>query len=112
MRSRPCRAARITDSGLPPTATQVVNGAFSAGGKDLHSAQRLGEAAFPRDLALSAELDEHRELLLEQLLVVREVEAEQREGLGERPAAHDDLGAAVGQRVERGEALEDAYGIV
>jgi hypothetical protein len=42
-------------------------------------------------------------LLLEERLVIDEVESEQREGLGERAAADDELGTAVRYRVERRE---------
>ena len=55
---------------------------------------------------------EERELLLEQVVVVLERVAEQRERLGERAAAEDHLGAAVGDGVEGGEALVDADGVV
>ena len=41
-----------------------------------------------------------------------EVVAEQRERLGERAAAEDDLGAAVRRGVERRESLEDAHRVV
>ena len=55
---------------------------------------------------------EERELLLEQVLVVLERVAEERERLGERAAAEDHLGAAVGEGVQGGEALVDADGVV
>ena len=59
---------------------------------------------------------EHRgeqvELLVEQLLVLLEVEAEQREGLDEGPAPEDHLGAPVRHRIERREPLEHADRIV
>lgn len=51
-------------------------------------------------------------LLREQLLVVRQVVPEQRERLGERTPAQDDLGAAARDRVQGGEALEHPYRIV
>ena len=46
------------------------------------------------------------------IVVVVERIAEQRERLGERAAAEDHLGAAVGDRVEGGEALVDADRVV
>ncbi len=55
---------------------------------------------------------EERELLLEQVVVVVERVAEERERLGERAAAEDHLGAAVGDGVEGGEALVDADRVV
>ena len=55
---------------------------------------------------------EDRELLLEENLVVVERVPEERERLGERPAAEDHLGAAVGEGIEGGEPLVDADGIV
>ena len=55
---------------------------------------------------------EQRELLLEQVVVVLERVAEEGKRLGERAAAEDHLGAAVGEGVEGGEALVDADGVV
>ena len=52
------------------------------------------------------------ELLGEQLVVVVEVVAEERERLDERAAAGHDLGPAARQQVERGEVLEDAHRVV
>ena len=48
----------------------------------------------------------------EQLLVLGQVEAEQREGLGEGPPAQHHLGAPAGERVDRGEPLEDPDRVV
>ena len=56
--------------------------------------------------------EQQLELLGEQLVVVVEVVAEQREGLDERAAPGHDLGPAAGEQVERREVLEDADGIV
>jgi len=61
---------------------------------------------------LLADREQQVELLGEQLVVVVEVVAEQREGLGEGPATRHDLRAPVREQVKRGEALEDAHGIV
>ena len=66
----------------------------------------------PRHRAALEDLDEQRQAILEQLVVAREVEAEERIRLGERAAAEDHLGAAVRDRVERREALEHAHRIV
>ena len=52
------------------------------------------------------------ELLGEQLVVVVEVVAEQRERLGERAAPGHDLGAPAGEQVDGGEVLEHAHGVV
>jgi hypothetical protein len=59
-----------------------------------------------------ARIRQQRQLLLEQLVVVLEVLAEERERLDERAAAGHDLGAAAGQQVDRGELLEHAHGVV
>ena len=62
--------------------------------------------------SLVAQRQQQVELLGEQLVVVLEVVAEQREGLDERAAPGHDLGAAAGEQVERRELLEDADRIV
>jgi len=62
-----------------------------------------------------ATLDELRKelgLLLEELLVVGEVESEERERLDARAATEDHLGPPVGRRMKSGEALEYADGII
>ena len=69
-------------------------------------------AAAPDRVLLLTKLQEQLELLREQLVVVVEVVAEEQEGLDERAAARHDLGAAVGEEVERRELLEDADGVV
>ena len=68
--------------------------------------------ARPGDPLAVADLQQQLELLGEQLVVVVEVVAEQREGLDERAAPGHDLGPAAGEEVERGEFLEDAHRIV
>src|SRR6478609_2330953 len=55
---------------------------------------------------------EQVELLLEERLVVAEVETEERERLDERASADSDLGTATADRVDGGEALEDADRVV
>ena len=52
------------------------------------------------------------ELLGEELVVVGEVVAEERERLDERAAPGHDLGAPAGEQVERRELLEDADRVV
>ena len=62
--------------------------------------------------SLIAQREQQLELLREQLVVVVEVVAEQRERLDERAAPGHDLGPPAGQEVERRELLEDADRIV
>ena len=62
--------------------------------------------------SLLQQLREQVELLLEQLLVLAQVEAEQREGFRERAAAEDHLGAAIGYGIEGRKALEHTNRIV
>ena len=79
---------------------------------DTGDVERRARAALPLHRAVLEQGREKIELLLEQHVVVLQVEAEERERLGERAAAHDHLGAAVRDRVQRREALEDADRIV
>ena len=75
--------------------------------------RRAALGARPRDaLAAADELEQQLELGREQLVVVVEVLAEERERLGERPAAGHDLRAPVREAVDRGEVLEDADGVL
>jgi hypothetical protein len=62
----------------------------------------------PRHVGAAAQLEQEAELLGEELVVVVEVLAEQREGLDERAASGHDLGTTAGQEVDGGEVLEDA----
>ena len=66
----------------------------------------------PDRMAARADREQEIELFGEQLVVVVEVEAEQREGLDEGAAPGHDLGPAARQAVERGELLVDAHRIV
>ena len=66
----------------------------------------------PPGRARIAEREQQLELLGEQLVVVVEVVAEERERLDERAAAGHDLGAAAREQVERREVLEDAHRVV
>ena len=62
--------------------------------------------------SLSRIFEQQVELLGEQLVVVVEVVAEQREGLDERAAPGHDLGAPARQQIERRELLIDPHRIV
>jgi hypothetical protein len=66
----------------------------------------------PRDPLGRTDGQQQLELGGEQLVVVVQVVAEEREGLDERPAAGHDLGAAVAEQVERRELLKDADRVV
>ncbi len=76
------------------------------------SSQLGAVLAGPVDMDLLAQRQQKVELLGEEFVVVVQVVAEERIGLDEGAAADDDLRAAVGDEVQRGEVLEDADGIV
>lgn len=82
------------------------------GGEQFDVVEALRELSGPGLPTAVDQLGQHGHLLLEEGLVVGQVVAEEREGLDERPAPGDDLGATVAQRVEGGEALEDAHRVV
>jgi hypothetical protein len=63
----------------------------------------------PGHLGPVADLQQQLELLAEQGVVVGEVEAEQREGLGEGPAADHEVDPPLRDEVQRRELLEDAH---
>ena len=67
--------------------------------------------AGPVDVGVLAEGEEEVEFFGEEVVVVFELEAEEREGFDEGAAAGDDFGASVGDEVEGGEVLEDADGV-
>ncbi len=67
--------------------------------------------AGPVNVGGFAEGEEEVELFGEEIVVVFELEAEEREGFDEGAATDYHLGAAVGDEVERGEVLEDADGV-
>ena len=73
---------------------------------------RRAVPARPRDPLGLAQLQQQLELLDEQLVVVGEVVAEERERLDERAAPGHDLGAPAGEQVERREVLEHAHRVV
>ena len=86
-----------------PDRQRILHGA----GVDAHPAvQRRTMPARPRDALVLAERDQQLQLLLEQLVVVVEVVAEQRERLREGAAPGHDLGATTRQEIERREVLE------
>ena len=92
-----------------PDRQRILHGS----GIDAHPAvQRRTMPARPRDAFILAERDQQLQLLLEQLVVVVEVVAEQREGLREGAAASHDLGATTRQEVERREVLEHADRVI
>ena len=66
----------------------------------------------PRDALGAAQCEQQAELLGEQLVVVVEVVAEERERLDERATAGHDLRSPVREQVDRRELLKDAHGIV
>ena len=68
--------------------------------------------ARPGDALAVAQLQQQLELLGEELVVVVEVVAEERERLDERAAPGHDLGAPAREQVERREVLEDAHRVV
>ncbi len=66
----------------------------------------------PRDALGGAQLEQQLELLREELVVVVEVVAEERERLDEGASARHDLGPPSGQQIERCEVLKDPDGVV
>jgi hypothetical protein len=63
----------------------------------------------PRHLLRVPDLQQQVELLGEQRVVVGQGQAEQRERLGERPPADDQVDPAAGDEVEGGELLEHPH---
>ena len=116
MSGMPYRAARTTESGLPPTPIHVVRRAVLRGRVHALAVQRRARRAAPRHRRAGAirleQRGEQLQLLLEQRLVLVQRIAEERERLDERAAAEDDFGPSVRRGVERGEALEHAHGVV
>ena len=91
-----------------PHRQRILNGAW----KDGEVIDRRAVGATPRDPLALADLQEKAKLFLEEVVVVRQVIAEQRERLGERAASRHDFGASVGDEIERREVLKDPDGIV
>jgi hypothetical protein len=73
---------------------------------------RRPEVPGPGHRLLAKQAHKQVELLFEQLLVVGKVETEEREGLGQRAAADDQLRAPVRDGVERGEVGVQAYRVL
>jgi hypothetical protein len=111
---RPSVPARMAEPGLPPTASQTGRRLLDGARVDAEPGDRgaVAPGARPRDVLAVAQREEQVELLGEELVVVLEVVAEEREGLDERAPAGHDLGAAAGQQVDGRELLEDANGVV
>ena len=66
----------------------------------------------PRDRSGLEQLGEQIQLVVEELVVLGQVVAEERIGLGKGSAAENDLGTPVRQTVDGREALEDAHRII
>ena len=66
----------------------------------------------PRDRLLREHGGEQIELLVEQLLVLVEVEAEERKRFDKGATSEDDLGAPIRHRIQRRKSLENPNGIV
>ena len=79
---------------------------------DAEILQRRPMPPRPADPLACAQPQEQIELLREQLVVVVQIVAEERERLDERAAASHDLDAPAREQVERGELLEHAHRIV
>jgi hypothetical protein len=67
--------------------------------------------AGPGDVGGFAEGEEKVEFFGEEIVVVLEFEAKEREGFDEGAAASYDFGTAVGEKVKGGEFLEDTDGV-
>jgi hypothetical protein len=63
------------------------------------------------DVLVVANLEQEIELLGEERVVILELVTEEREGIDERSAAHHHLRPPLGEKVERGEILEDTHRI-
>jgi hypothetical protein len=91
-----------------PDRERVLDRAWPHGGV----LERRPVAARPCHAGGVADLHQQLELLGEELVVVVEVVAEQREGLDEGASTGHDLRSAAGQQVDVGEVLEDTDGVV
>ncbi len=96
------------------TDAQVLAQARLVGGPrpDLPVHQGRAEPARPGHRVAGVEGEQQVELLLVQLVVVLEVRAEQRERLDEGAAAGEQLDAAPGELVHRGELLVDPHRVL
>ena len=104
----PIRAAFAAFSGVAAGADPDRERRLDGTRRNLRVVERRPEPALPGDALRGGELEEKVELLGEQRVVVVEAAAEEREGFDERAAPGDDLGAAAGDEVDRGEILEHA----
>ena len=90
-----------------PDGKGVLQGAR----EDALAGERSTVFAGPVDVVRFAQSEEEVQLFCEEVVVVFELEAEEREGFDEGTAAYDHLGASVGDEVEGGKVLEDADGV-
>ena len=110
---RPSVPARTTECRVAAHGDpQTGSGSCTGRGYTGWSSQRRAVPSRPGDRLAGAHRQQQVELLGEQLVVVGEVVAEQRERLDERPASGHDLRAAAGQQVQRRELLEDPDRVV
>ena len=90
-----------------PDGERVLDGARV----DALAGERGAMFAGPVDVGAFAQGEEEVKFFGEEVVVVFELEAEEREGFDEGASAGDDFGAAVGDEVESGEVLKDADGV-
>jgi len=109
---RPRSPARAAVSGCPPTATQTGSGSWTGARVDGLVVQGCAVLPGPAHPLRLAGLEEEQELLREELVVVLEVLAEERERLGEGAPADHDLGAAAREQVDGRKVLEHADRVV
>ena len=83
-------------------------------GRGVHAlpAQRRAVFSFPIHIHAVANFQQQIEFLFEQLVVMLQIKAEQRIRFGKRSATGDNLRAAIGDQIERGELLKHAHRIV
>ncbi len=92
----PSVAARATDSGVPPIATQI--GSFPGTVADTRQGCRSARVYFlPGDLFAFIELDQQIKFVREKDVVLLQVVTEQRKRFNERTAASHDLGSSARQ---------------
>jgi hypothetical protein len=75
--------------------------------KDALVGERRTRMTLPSHRIVLQDCSKQIELFVKQRLVVGEIVAEQRKGLGEGAAAENDFGAAAGDSVERRKSLKD-----
>ena len=78
---------------------------------DALAGERGAVFAGPMGIGVFAQREEEIEFFGEEVVVIFEFEAEEREGLDEGAAAGDDFGATVRDEIEGSEVLEDADGV-